>query len=213
MNFYGHAHLAARIDRDPAYVLGSMLPDFEGMCGARTESVDDATVARGVELHHETDDVFHRSPEFVELCALGMEQMTASGVGRGAARACAHVGTELLLDGFVLAEFGPNAAYLEALDVASSDAIRRALRFPDRGLRFEALRGRLRAFGWPHGYSDADFVTARLVNALAARPRLSIDPAFVDEVRRWLVDARPRVARTAPALLARLDAALIVPRG
>lgn len=209
MNFYGHAHLAARIDRDPSYALGSMLPDFEGMCGVRLSSVEDATIARGVALHHETDDVFHRAPEFVELCAIGVEQLTARGVPRGSARACAHVGTELVLDGFVLESHGPNRTYLEALDVASSDAARRALRFPDGGVRFEALRRRLRDHGLPFGYSEPEFVTARLVNALSTRPRLALHDRSAHEVVNWLGDAIPRVRRAAPALLDRLDAELV----
>lgn len=208
MNFYGHAHLAARIDRAPAYVLGSMLPDFVGMCGVRLEGVTHGDVARGVALHHATDEIFHGTPEFLGLCASGLAELEAAGLARGAARACAHVGTELVLDGFLLEHRGPDDAYLEALDVAAPERLGPFLRFRDEGIRFESLRRRLRAFGVPYAYADASFVAVRLQGALASRPRLALGDRDVVTVTRWLASAIPATRDRAPALLARVEAAL-----
>ncbi len=208
MNFYGHAQLAAGLDDDPAYALGSMLPDFEGMSRSRAVEVRHAAVRRGIALHHATDDAFHGSPEFVQLTAEALARLTREDVGRGAARACAHVGTELLLDAYLLGTLGPNPLYLEALAIAEPDRVGADLRFADAGERFEQLRRRLHAFGTPHAYSDPDFVTQRLAAALSSRPRLALRTSDEPAVGRWLRAFRIEVHRVAPALVARVERAI-----
>ena len=59
MNFFGHAIVASWTSVEPAFVLGSMVPDFANMVGARVPRVFHEGVARGVEFHHATDRVFH----------------------------------------------------------------------------------------------------------------------------------------------------------
>ena len=68
MNFYGHAVIAAREEPLPGYVLGAMLPDFEGMAKSRVRNVPDPATARGVACHHTVDAAFHGADAFIESC-------------------------------------------------------------------------------------------------------------------------------------------------
>ncbi len=67
MNFFGHAAVATDFERDPAYILGSMLPDFCSMLAARPPVLDDERLVAGVRLHHATDLVFHDLEAFQRL--------------------------------------------------------------------------------------------------------------------------------------------------
>ena len=62
MNFFAHALLAAEHNPAPAYLLGSMLPDFCTMAGVKSEKTGHTLVDAGVAHHHLVDDVFHPCP-------------------------------------------------------------------------------------------------------------------------------------------------------
>lgn len=103
MNFFGHVVVATWLpDADGRTALGAMLPDLLGIAGLRGVEPRDPEVARGLELHHRTDDVFHASDAFVTLQASLRAALEAGGLQGGPARAVAHVGVELLLDGALL---------------------------------------------------------------------------------------------------------------
>src|SRR5262245_38990668 len=113
-----------------------MLPDFASMSRARLAGAEDARIAAGIALHQRTDDAFHGAPTFVALYRDGCQELEAAGLGLGPARAVAHVGTELVLDGLLLdgAAAGP---YLEALAVPIDEV---GLRFRgDGAARFSAV--------------------------------------------------------------------------
>jgi len=204
VNFFGHAHVARRVDDDPRWVLGSMLPDFASMCRARMAGVDDPRVEAGVTFHHETDDVFHGCRVFVELQSEGIDALEAAGVGRGPARATAHVGLELLLDGLLLDDGATCTSYLEAVSMPGDWGVR--LR---RGeARFAALRERVVGYGLPEDYRHPDRVAGRLQRILAPRPRLAFAPGDERPVTRWLEQTRPTLARRLDELLGELDAGL-----
>src|SRR5690349_2172388 len=173
MNFFGHAAIARERDADPAHVFGAMLPDFASMARARLVSVEDARIAGAVALHHRTDELFHAHPVFVGMCARAVTDLEAAGVGRGGARAAAHVGIELLLDGVLLDDGVARTAYLGALRTEALVTWRDG----DAAARFTELHGRLRAWGLPNGYRDPVFVAERIAGALARRPRLALDAA------------------------------------
>ena len=67
MNFFGHAVVATWHATEPRFVLGAMLPDFAAMIRARPPAARDPELARGIALHHATDEVFHDAPTFREL--------------------------------------------------------------------------------------------------------------------------------------------------
>ena len=76
-----------------------MLPDFESMVKVRVVEVSDNSIQHGMNLHHRTDDAFHRAPTFLSLCTEALADLSDRGVRRGTARSVAHVGTEMFLDG------------------------------------------------------------------------------------------------------------------
>ncbi len=198
MNFFGHATVAAWLSPDPRWVLGAMLPDFASMSRARLFGAEDAVVEAGVALHHATDDAFHGAPSFLELYARGAEALEAAGVGRGAARAVAHVGTELLLDGLLLDDPEAARCYRAAVALPREPL---GLRFRDGGAaRFAALDARLREHDLPEDYRSPERVALRLEQILARRPRLAFAPderpavvAYLERTQGTLVHAAPRL--------------------
>lgn len=210
MNFFGHAVVAAwhAGDRHPALgalALGAMLPDLLGIAGARLDHAGDDHVDAGIALHHRTDAAFHPLPEFVALGRRLDARLTAGGVSRGPARATAHVGVELLLDGVLAEDRAGRAAYLAAL-AHPADAAR--WREPAHGPRFAQLRSRLAAHGVPDDLRDPAVAASRLLRALAPRPRLCPSAAEADVIRAELAALVPEVERAAPAIVGGLRAAL-----
>lgn len=200
MNFFGHAVLASRRDGAPGFVLGSMLPDFAAMSGARVDQVHRPDLAAGVDYHHRTDAVFHAAPSFRAQLARGTRALRARGVHRGGAMGAAHVGVELLLDGVLAADPVARSAYLAALAVDLEGAVSWATR--DGHERFRDLVERLADHGVPDDYGDPDVVAGRVARVLSRRPRLSLNPDDVTEVRNWLREIRPSVTNAAPQLVA-----------
>lgn len=205
MNFFGHVVVAGWFERDPGYLLGSMLPDFASMSGTRLGTVPVAAVAAGVALHHRTDDAFHTAPAFLHLMTLAREELEARGVAWGTARAVAHVGSELLLDG-VLLERHPSAPYVDALEAAAELTRARHLdaAFRDQGVGFAALLRRLQDAGPPHAYREPARVSEFLERALGRRPRLCFADGDRARVAEVLAGLRPEVERQADPLLAHL---------
>jgi hypothetical protein len=198
VNFFGHATVACWIDTDPRWVLGSMLPDFASMSRARLAGADDRRIAAGIALHHRTDDAFHSAPTFVSLCRHGCRELEAAGVGLGPARAVAHVGTELVLDGLLLdgAASGP---YLAALAVPLETL---GLRFRgDGAARFAAMWARLARVGLPEDYRSPARIAFRLEQILMHRPRLALGGEHRSAVTAFLERTRESLAGRAEELL------------
>jgi hypothetical protein len=203
LNFFAHAVVASWHSRDARFVLGAMLPDLVGMAGIRLHSASDAEVQRGIELHYATDAAFHAASIFTSLCAEAIVRLTEQGVERGTARAVAHVGVELTLDGVLSVEAEPRALYSAALDVAISGglddklAITPAADFP----RLTAGLGRLARSSIPEAYADPEVVADRLRYILAPRPRLAMKASDFEPVRSWAEAVRPTVAARSSELL------------
>ncbi len=206
MNFVGHAEVARWSREEPAFLFGAMLPDFLHMAGARALVVRDEAVAAGVAHHHRADAAFHGAPTFVALCAQAVACLVGEGVRKGTARAIAHVGTELLLDGLLVRRPEVEAAYVRAIDWAAPAAIASAvdLRPADRE-RFGALGARLRAWGAPHDYRHAEFVAERLTTVLAARPRLAMEPHERPRLVPFLERQKAEIYATSGTLLAEVE--------
>jgi len=181
-----------------------MLPDFEAMVGVPLVEVRDRDIQRGIDLHHQTDDAFHRAPSFLSLCASALEALTDAGVSRGTARAVGHVGSELFLDGWLVREQGHIDHYLAALELDASGL----LGWQDQGLAFSKLKTRLTIWGAPHDYAEAPFVLARLTDALRARPALAVQDEQAAPVAKYLPSLQQMVERCAPELLNELQDAL-----
>lgn len=206
MNFFSHAAVASWTappagDRDggvePGVVLGAMLPDFATMCDGRIEGAREASVTRGIALHHATDAVFHQLPVVTGLMRELDGQLARGGCALGPRRAVAHVGVELLLDSVLVGEPAYRTAYLAGL---AHDA-ELTWRAADAAPRFASLIERLRAYGVPDDLQRPETIPARLHQILAHRPLLAPSPHDMDVIRGAVIGFAPRVAVAAETIL------------
>jgi hypothetical protein len=133
----------------------------------------------------------------LRIYSSGTRALLDRGVARGASRAVAHVGSELLIDGLILDDVDIASVYLRAVELAA-DA---PLQWSDGGKRFRAFCDRLGDHGLPVEYRDPDLVAVRLEQALSRRPRLAIAASERDAVRAWLAQSRGDLRRGLPDLL------------
>ncbi len=200
MNFFGHAVVASwQPAAGPGLTLGAMLPDFAGMCGARIASADDVDVARGIDLHHATDAVFHQAAPVRALFAATEQRLYARGCRRGPTRASAHVGVELLLDGSLLDDPGHRAVYLAALALVPVPVTWR-----DEGddVRFARLHGRLAEHGVPDDLRRPAAVAERVIRTLAGRRLLAPSPDERLMIARVLAEVAAEVIAGVDGVLA-----------
>lgn len=205
MNFFGHAAVASWQAGSAGLTLGAMLPDFASMCGGRIARADDHEVAKGVDLHHTTDEIFHHARPVVALFGEGEARLTARGVRRGPTRAAAHVGVELLLDGVLVDDAGHRAAYAAALAIAPVPVTWR-----DDGddVRFAYLHERLRAHGVPDDLRRPAAVAERVFRTLGGRRLLAPTPEERPAIAAVLAELAAVVAAAADEVLAAIRAGL-----
>lgn len=209
MNFFGHAVVGLRHSDDRRFLLGTMLPDLCAMLGIRISRAHDAAIATGVDFHHRTDAAFHGSARFVTLCSNAVESLTEAGVSRGTARAVAHVGTELLLDGMLSRETDARPAYADALAYAVEERLSERLPTPHEAqARLHRGLTRLVNAPIPEAYLDPAFVVDRLEAMLAPRPRLAMQARDVPLVRHELDRLHGEVSTTWRELLAQVQTRL-----
>jgi hypothetical protein len=194
---------------EPERVLGSMLPDFAGMAGTRllasvqpAESQRLSAVREGIALHHRTDEVFHATPIFVSLQQETLDALAAQGIPRGTARAVAHVGTEMFIDGELVRASEVAEAYTRALKVG--DGLSPLFANPEGAARWELLRQRLIVYGAPYDYGDPESVLRRLSMVLRGRPRLAIEDRALPILRQALPGLQRKVVDQLSALLSAL---------
>lgn len=195
MNFFGHAVVASWTDREPAFVFGAMLPDFQTMLRTQSELSRSPRVAEGVAHHHRTDADFHARAAFIELVATGVGELRRAGVARGAARAAAHIGVELLLDRELSRDSDAAAAYLRALAHAPE------LAEPTlEGTRLCALTSALLARGVSDEHTTGASIASRIAHALRGRPRLALSAAELAPIAAWAEATRGAVGSRAAEL-------------
>lgn len=212
VNFFGHAWLAAGRNADPRFVLGAMLPDLAPMAGLRLRGADDEALSAGIAHHLAVDAAFHTLPTFQMLTADAARALQRAGVRRGPARGAAHIGIELLLDGWLARRCGVPDAYRTAL--AYAPQLGALLRFAS-GRRaqnttratggaawtFPELCRKLAASPLPEAYAEPSYTAARVTAALARRPRLALNPAERNACAAWLRPAARTLAASAESLL------------
>jgi hypothetical protein len=210
MNFFGHATIASRRGGELGFVLGAMLPDFATMLRRRSPETSHVEVGRGIWFHHRTDAVFHDAPTFRSLSLDACRWLIARGLGRGSARAVAHVGVELLLDSVLAHDVAAVAAYRAALSAAGPDGFGRALTWTetDAAERFEELRRVLCSREPSRARVAPELVAARLKRVLHDRPRLAFDDRGESIVARWCDEVQHTIGVRAPALIAELNEGL-----
>ena len=212
MNFFGHAWVAQRDEasRGPvraAFVLGAMLPDFASMLRTRPPRVSLPALQAGVAFHHRTDDAFHGTQSFLEFSRQASRFLNERGLARGSARAVAHVGVELLLDGAFAGETAANEAYLSAIEGGLTKEVASRIHWQDVDgeERFRQLCHNLWRRGALVADTPAPLMAERLRNILAERPRLAMDDAGQSVVREWVETARPAIVSGATLLLGEVE--------
>ncbi len=207
MNFLAHALLAHRDRPEPHFALGAMLPDLAPMAGVRPRRAPSRAIDAGLAHHHAIDAAFHGAPAFVGLCERHGASMRAAGLSRGAARALAHVGAEMLLDGCML-RAAPNdvapvrdaflAGDARTLSVEAGYA-------PDQAARIAALCARLAALPLDRPPGAVD-VAHMLYRRLSSRARLAVAAHQLPAAERAMHRLDEDVRRVAPTLLGETDA-------
>jgi hypothetical protein len=203
VNFFSHAALAAYERANTGFVFGAMLPDFASMIGARPPGVLHGEIEAGVAFHHRTDHVFHESATFRRLCQTALEALKALGVRHGSARAVAHVGTEILLDGVLAQDARARLAYTQAIEQAVEAELGQYVswRKTEERARFAELQAALQQRGIAPEYAAPEVVVRSLSRTLASRPRLALEPGADALVLLWVRSAQSEVTESAGALL------------
>ncbi|HZR12611.1 MAG TPA: hypothetical protein VFC33_05110 [Acidimicrobiia bacterium] len=198
MNFVGHLALAAPRGRSqPEFALGAALPDFAAMAGVRLTAAGGA-VGAGIAHHRACDEVFHAHPWFTARCYALRDALLASGVPRGPARACAHAGVELLLDGALMTDEQVRTQ-VDDVFARASDAPRDVVEIapaPDRD-RWRGALVRITTTLDPGRYADVRFAAERLRRMTARRPRLALPVEDLGTVAAQLAAIRSDVVSTA----------------
>ena len=208
VNFFGHAVVACWFDRRPAFVLGAMLPDLSAMLRIRPPRVAPSLLARGIALHHATDAAFHAAPAFLGMQDRARVALAELGLGRGPARAIAHVGTEILLDESLGKDSEVERAYLAALDASATELAELEARID--AARIERLARDLAARGVLRNAEPA-LVARRLRRALETHPRLSFGDQEEPTVAAWVARTRPQIAAEVDELVSHLRSRLTLP--
>jgi hypothetical protein len=209
VNFVGHIATGLRVSdgRERRRLLvGAALPDFAAMGGIRL-GAPDGSLGRGIALHHASDHAFHADRWFLDVERDLRASLNRDGLPDGAARACAHVGPELLLDGALLAEpaiaRGVGRVY-EAIaepSVVIVDLVPHDER-PHWRAHLMSVARRLD----PLTYRDPSVVAQRLHAVTARRPRLAFDEHLVPTVMRTMAAVQPWIVASAHDVLGRVAA-------
>ena len=172
VNFAAHAAVAARCSPAVDVRLGAVLPDISAILGVRLRRPNEALDA-GIATHYATDSAFHASGWFTNQMKICSTRLQAAGVGRGPARAAAHVGVELLLDGAVLANDDTFRDVWSQL-AAPAALVRDAVHDDERDDWIDRL-GQFTTRLDPWRYSEPDYAAARIEGMLRHRPRLRLE--------------------------------------
>lgn len=202
MNLVGHVAVAP--DSSAAgFLAGCVLPDVAAIARVRVARPTKDPIAAGVAFHHECDHVFHSLPWFNQTCVQLRDDLLAAGVDRGPARATAHAGLEMLLDGALVADHGLRAHVRVALDTLDAHAVALApLVATDAQERWVVGVSRIASSLDVDGYTDAASITVRLQRMTAGRARIELSAEQAPVVTEALVDAQFRVRAAAPSVVA-----------
>jgi hypothetical protein len=198
VNYFGHAALAILCNESPAFVLGAMLPDLAQMVGVHVsdaESSVDRDVRAGLNFHLKTDAHFHDTATFRSLNLRSLSEFKRMEVSKGPARACAHIGVEMLIDAELAQRTQFQTPYHEALRFGVQNHERLGCASPE-ARRVCGLLQHLDDKGITlHAATEERFIL-RLERALGARKRLRPTPHELAAMVRYLCDLTDIPERT-----------------
>ena len=196
MNLVGHVAVAVRAtpDATPAHLVGCMLPDLAAIGRVRLAAPTGA-LGDGVAFHHATDVAFHSSTWFNTHNQALRDELLEAGVDRGASRACAHAGLEMLLDGALVADLAVDdavrGAFTELSPGTTTAATVRELAAPhERAVWAERLT-RIATSLDPQSYASTAVVADRLHRMTRGRSRIELRAEHVPTVTHVLTAYRP----------------------
>ncbi len=198
-------HVAVTLGDGPApssdFLVGCMLPDLATIARVRVTRPD-GEMGRGVGYHHECDAAFHDSPWFLQHNVRLRDELLGEGVDRGAARACAHAGLEMLLDGALVDDEYVQSHVRGALDTLDdhAESLAGLAAEHDRERWVATVRRIARALD-TSGYADPASITMRLQRMTAGRRRIELRADQAAAVTTVLADAQPAVLTAAPGVL------------
>ncbi len=209
MNVGGHIAVARTLSDDPRFWLGAALPDLGSFGGFRlVGSTPNEVVAAGIRCHHQTDDAFHRSEWFRSRQDRLRARLGADGLARGSARAVAHVGPELLIDGALLRDETIAADVTKTFRAISDSHTRSELGelVPERSNDWLDHLDNVADRSAPTDYDDPVAVAKRLYRILLRRPRLAMPERHIDIAAAALADEHDSIRSTAGDLVQELSA-------
>lgn len=170
----GHVVAAAFADDHPDVLLGAALPDLAPRGRLHLDDAPDA-LRRGVALHRRADEVFHHDPRFIAATAALRAELDERGLARGAARAAAHAGVELLIDGVLLGSPTASDSFRTVWNrLAAGDQIALGVAGSDDRDRWEQWLRAVTTRLDPWRHTESVHVAFRIERLLASRPRLAL---------------------------------------
>ncbi len=149
--------------------------------------------------------VFHSHGWFTSRQKSVFDNLSAAGVGRGAARASAHVGVELLLDGELFFNHPQRGdAVTQALARAETAPGIGTVVPEDSRQRWNNHLSRLPGWRTPTDFRDPHAVAKRMESILSRRPRLAMKPDDVERVATALASVQPSIVDSAEDFLAEM---------
>ena len=213
MNVFAHVAVAGRAagpGADERFLLGAALSDLASFGGFRLLGRSpDPLIRQGMAFHHHSDDAFHRHTWFRSRNRSAASALEQRALPRGGARACAHVGVELLLDGALHGHGDDRRRFSAAMSAAPSlgAALAPLVESSRQQTWLDHLDRVASAPGLPP-YTEPSAVAQRLHRICGRRPRLSFEPEGVEAVAEVLGGLLASIHETGPALVDELAALL-----
>lgn len=189
---------------EEVFLLGSALPDIASMGKVRLQRpLTHSTLESGVQNHQYADSAFHQSEWFIDRNASLTDELESAGLDRGPARACAHVGIELFLDGALLSSKpGLHGVVQNCLRRTADETlnITRSVK-PERATQWQDHIERTAKWLLPSDFHQPAAVAQRLHRIVVGRPRLAFPADQISVVEEVLVNTQSQLLGQSEQLL------------
>lgn len=200
MNYVAHCLLAE--NKSSEFRFGSMAPDLVGMARCRLQRIrshndrgmlgaTELEVQKGIDFHIKTDVAFGKQPLFKHLKRMFSSEVAVNYFPADCRLTpmFADIGTELLLDGFVVEKW-PDSQAMYNETIASAGRLAMGIATINPG-KFIASVNEHR--GTLPNYADPEVAVDMLAKRVADRPRLCIPEDLMPNVVRAFSDHKENV--------------------